>query len=311
MYPHIIIHSGGPLRKRYFYVIISGKNGFHDIYRFMEKTPLPSPIGVFDSGFGGLHILRSITKSLPEYDFIYLGDTARTPYGTRSKDVIYEFTLQCIKFLFRQGCKLVIVACNTASSDALRRIQQELLVGPNRNKRVLGVLIPAAESAVEMTRNDRVGIIATEGTVASGSFKREIGKLNRSVRVYQRACPLLVPLVESGEETSEAAHLILQTYLEPFIKKTDIDTLVLGCTHYGILERSIKRVVGPNIRLVSEARIVPNKLREYLLKHPEIERRLGRNGSVRFFSTDLSQRFEQLGSRFFGSKISVEKTVLP
>ncbi|MFH1188249.1 MAG: glutamate racemase [bacterium] len=266
-------------------------------------------IGVFDSGFGGINILRGIVKSLPQYNYIYLGDTARTPYGTRSKEVVYEFTKQAVDFLFQKNCELIILACNTASSDALRKIQQEYLPEQYPNRRVLGVLIPATEEAITKTKNKRVGVIATEGTVRSGAFERELKKLDPEIKVFQKACPLLVPLVESGEEASQAARLIVQTYLEPLNKK-HMDTLILGCTHYGILEKTIKNVVGGDVDVVSEARVVPKKLKDYLKRHPEIEKKIGKNGTVEFYSSDLTDTFTTLGSKFFGKKISAKKITL-
>lgn len=266
-------------------------------------------IGVFDSGFGGIDVLRGIVRELPNYNYIYLGDTARTPYGTRSKEVVYEFVKQAVDFLFKNNCRLIVFACNTASSDALRKIQKEYLPKHYSGKKVLGVLIPAAEEAVSKTVNKKIGVIATEGTVYSSAFVREITKLEPSVKVFQRACPLLVPIVEAGEENSKATELIIGDYLRP-LKKEGIDTLILGCTHYGILEKKIRRAVGVRVRVVSESKIVPRKLKGYLKKHPEIERDLGKNKTVRFYSTDLTDKFTQLGSKFFGKKIKAQKVTL-
>lgn len=266
-------------------------------------------IGVFDSGFGGINILRGIVKELPAYNYLYLGDTARTPYGTRSKEVVYEFTKQAVDFLFANNCELIILACNTASSDALRKIQQEHLPKYHHDKKVLGVLIPAAEEAVGKTTNKKIGVIATEGTVRSEAFVRELAKLNPKIRVFQNACPLLVPIVEEGEEKSQAANIILRNYLEPLQKK-GIDTLILGCTHYGILEKRIGEIIGPNISIISGAKTVPRKLANYLERHQEIESTLGKNGVVHFYSTDLTNRFASLGSRFFGTKVEARKVLL-
>ncbi len=266
-------------------------------------------IGVFDSGFGGLNILKSIVRKLPEYDYVYLGDTARAPYGTRSKEVVYEFVEQAVDFLFKKDCELIILACNTASSDALRKIQQEHLPKHYPKKKVLGVLIPAAEEAIQKTRNKNIAVIATEGTVKSGSFIRELKKLDRKIRVSQQSCPLLVPLVESGEQDSKAAQLILNDYLKP-LKDQGVDILILGCTHYGILENKIKKITGPKIRLVSEGRVVAKSLQDYLKRHKEIEIKLGRNKIRHFYSTDLTDKFETLGSKFFGKKIKAEKAIL-
>lgn len=266
-------------------------------------------IGVFDSGFGGINVLRGIVKELPEYDYLYLGDNARTPYGTRSPEIIYEFMLQAVEFFFASQCELVIIACNTASSDALRKIQEEYLPKRHPDKRVLGVLIPAAEAAAEYTVSKKVGVIATSGTVRSGAFVRELTKLDPNIKVFQNACPLLVPLVESGEHRSQAADLILAKYLFPLQKK-GIDTLILGCTHYGILESRIRKICGPSVRIISEAKIVPKKLQDYLKRHPEIESKLSQNGQVEFYSTDLTETFTTLGSQFFGKPITVKRVTL-
>ncbi len=266
-------------------------------------------IGIFDSGFGGLTVLRGIARKLPRYDYVYLGDTARTPYGTRTKGTIRRFTEEGVEFLFRHGCELVILACNTASSDALRDIQRKYLPKRHTKKRVLGVLIPAAEEAVKATRNGRVGIIATEATVRSGAFVRELKKLDKKVKVFQSAAPLLVPLVEAGEHKSKMADIALKKYLAPLLKNR-IDTLILGCTHYEILEGKIRKMVGKRVRIVSEARAVPPKLADYLARHPEIERKLSKSGTVRFFSTDLTPAFSKCGSEFYGKKIQAQKAVL-
>lgn len=266
-------------------------------------------IGVFDSGFGGINILRGIVKELPEYSYIYLGDTARTPYGTRSKDVVYEFTKQAVDFLFCHNCELIIFACNTASSDALRRIQQEYLPKNYPDKKVLGVLIPAAEEAITKTKNNKIGVIATNGTVQSAAFVRELTKLNVKIKVFQKPCPLLVPLVEEGEHNSKATEIILQKYLK-ILKSKSIDTLILGCTHYGILENKIKKILGSQVTVISEAHVVPHKLKDYLKRHPEIDKQLDKNGTVSFYSTDLTDKFVILGSKFFGKKIKAYKVSL-
>lgn len=266
-------------------------------------------IGVFDSGFGGLHVLRSIVRALPEYDYVYLGDTARTPYGDRTQETIYAFTKQAVDFLFKHDCALVIVACNTASSEALRKIQQEYLPKHGRGKNVLGVLIPAAEEAMQRTGNKKVGVIATRGTVASKKFVRELTKFDPHVKVFQKACPLLVPLVEAGEQNSSEAETILKRYLAPLLQKK-IDTLILGCTHYGILEKKIRAIVGPNVNIISEAKVVPKKLATYLKKHGDLEQTLSRKSNVHFYSTDRTDNFQILGSKFFGRPIKVEKAVL-
>ncbi len=267
------------------------------------------PIGVFDSGFGGLEILQEIVKKLPEYDYVYLGDTARLPYGSRTQEVVYNFTVEAVDFLLKKSCPLLILACNTASSEALRRIQKEYLAKNFPEKKVLGVIIPAAEEAVEKTKNNRVGVIGTESTVNSRAFERELKKLNFRVKVFQKACPLLVPIVEAGEENSQITEPVLKNYLNPLIKK-DIDTLILGCTHYGLLKKKIKKIVGEKINVITEGEIVAEKLNDYLKRHQEIEKNLSRNSTIRFLTTDLTDRFKILGSQFFGKEISPEKVSL-
>lgn len=272
----------------------------------MQRT---KSIGVFDSGFGGLDIMRGLVKVLPDYDYVYLGDTARVPYGTRSKDIIYSFTKEAVDFLFSKNCELIIFACNTASSDALRLIQKKHLSERYENKKVLGVLIPAAEEACRISKNNKVGVMATASTVASKSFERELKKINPKIKIYQQACPLLVPLVEAGEQNSEITKIILKKYLKPLIAKK-IDTLILGCTHYGILEPKIKKLIGRDVKIISEAKIIGQKLENYLARHPEIETKLGKNKKRSFYSTDLTDNFQKLGSRFFGAEITVKKAAL-
>jgi len=272
------------------------------------KRPKKS-IGVFDSGFGGLTILRGLVKELPEYDFIYLGDTARSPYGSRSEEVIYDFTRQAVDFLFEKNCDLVILACNTASSEALHRIQTEYLPKSHPDKKVLGVIIPAAEDAVLRTKNHKIVVIATEQTVASLAFVREIKKLDPKNQIFQKACPLLVPIIEAGEHSSDVTDILLQKYLAPLLKK-HIDTLILGCTHYSILKKKIQTIVGKNITVISEETVVPAKLKSYLKKHPEIEKNLSKNHLRTFYSTDLTEKFQRLGGKFFGKKIIVQKARL-
>ena len=266
-------------------------------------------IGVFDSGFGGLIVMREMVKELPEYSYVYLGDTARAPYGNRSKEVIYEFTKQAVDFLFGEGCNLIILACNTASSDVLRKIQQEYLPSKYPDKKVLGVLIPAAEDAARKTKNGKVGVIATEVTVKSGSFIREFKKLNPEIEVFQQACPSLVPIVETGEWESEEASFILEKYLAP-LKKHGVDTVVLGCTHYGILKKEIERILGSGVTVIAEDETVPASLRDYLKRHSDIELKLNKDGHIKFYSTDITDTFAHLGSEFFGEKISVNKASL-
>ncbi len=253
--------------------------------------------------------MKGIVKELPEYNYIYLGDTARVPYGTRSKEIIYEFTKQAVDFLFSKNCELIILACNTASSDALRRIQQEHLPVHHPNKKVLGVIVPAAQFAVSKTKNKKIGVMATESTVSLESFIRELLKLDGDVCVYQNSCPLLVPIVEAGEHDSKITDIILKKYLKPLVDKK-IDTLILGCTHYGILESRIRKIVGKDINVVSEEKIVAKKLKDYLLRHPKIENILTKDKVRDFYSTDLTKKFDVLGSKFFGSKIRAKRAII-
>ena len=266
-------------------------------------------IGVFDSGFGGIQILRHIIKELPEYNYVYLGDTARVPYGGRSQEVIYEFTVQAVDFLFKKGCHLVIFACNTVSSKALRRIQNEYLPKNYPDKKVLGVIIPVSEVTAKKTKNKRIGVIATQGTVSSGAFDRELLKIDPEIKLFQQACPLLVPIIEAGEEKSKISELMLQKYLKPIIRNK-ADTLILGCTHYRFLESKIRKIIGKDIQLINEGNIIARKLREYLEKHQEVENMLQKKSRSKFFSTDLTEKFEIMGSKFFGKKIKPERAKL-
>ena len=266
-------------------------------------------IGIFDSGLGGLDILRFIVRTLPQYDYMYLGDTARAPYGHRSQETIHMYTKQAVRFLFRNECALVIIACNTASSEALRKIQQTYLKGPNPEKKILGVLIPAAEEATRKTTNQRIGVIATTATVASGAFVRELKKLDPDVKVFQKACPALVPLVEAGKQNTEEMRVALKKYLRPFTGR-NIDTLILGCTHYGILEKDIRKIIGPNITIISEATIVPGKLKRYLQKHSDLEETLSKQSRTHFYSTGHIDNFKLLGNKLFRITMQVEKATL-
>ncbi len=266
-------------------------------------------IGVFDSGFGGISILKDIEKLMPEYRYVYLGDTARTPYGTRSPEAVYLFTRQAVDFLFAHGCDLIIVACNTASAEALRKIQQTYLPKKYPGKRVLGVIVPALEEATEVTKNKRVGVIGTEGAVKSGTFVREMRSRDASIKVFQQAAPLLVPLVEAGEHQSEAARLLLAQYLRAFRGK-NIDTLILGCTHYGFFKTEIEKILGKKVAILSEGPIVARKLKEYLARHPDIEQTVSTKKGTTFFTTDLSDQFQKLGSLFFGERIVPKRAEL-
>ncbi|QQS20568.1 MAG: glutamate racemase [Candidatus Moraniibacteriota bacterium] len=267
---------------------------------FDDSNNRISPIGIFDSGFGGLCIVRGVASSLPEYDIVFLGDSARVPYGTRSLETVFEFTQQAVEFLFRKDCPLILLSCNTASSDALRRLQQNFLPHHFPDRNILGVLVPAAEEAARHTRNGRIGVLATPGTVASLAFEREIHKQDSRLQLFQVACPLLVPLIESGEADFPTTDAVLERYLEPLLKK-GVDTIILGCTHYGILARRIRERVGKDITVLSEGEFLGEKLRDYLNRHPEYARAISRNGTRTFLTTDQTNRFQTLGSRFLGS----------
>jgi len=248
-------------------------------------------IGIFDSGLGGLTIFKSLIKDLPSYDYIYLGDNARVPYGTRSFDIIYQYTQEAVDYLFRQDCVLIILACNTASAIALRKIQQEYLPRYYPQNRVLGVLIPAAEEAAQITKNKKIGVIGTEATIKSKTLLEEIKKRDKKIKVYQNACPLLVPLIETNKLNWRGLDDLLKEYLEP-LKKKGIDTLILGCTHYALIKKPIQRIIGQKVKLVSEDEIIVPKLKDYLKRHPEIEKRLTKNSQRRFLTTAYSQNFE-------------------
>lgn len=273
-------------------------------------------IGVFDSGFGGLTILKSFLEKLPAYNYLYLGDNARTPYGNRSPELIYQFTTEAVDFLFKKGCQLIIIACFTSSAEALRRIQQEVLPHYQASdnfstKRILGVIRPLVEEAVKVSRFGRLGVIGTQATVNSQTFIKELNKLRLSLVICQQACPLLVPLVEEGYQARREAKMILKNYLRP-LKSKKVDTLVLGCTHYPIMLKQIKQIMGKNCRILNPGEVVAKSLTDYLARHPEIESKLLKNGQAKFYTTDDPVKFKTLGSKFLGQPISeVEKIDLP
>ena len=268
-----------------------------------------APIGVFDSGYGGLTVLKELSKALPEYDFLYLGDNARTPYGTRSFNVVYEYTLQAVKYLFGQNCPLIIIACNTASAKALRNIQQlDLpLLAPDR--RVLGVIRPSVEKVAEITENGHVGVLGTVGTVVSDSYPIELRKwAGGNVKsTVQEACPMWVPLVENNEiETEGADYFVKKNIQNLFRKDKDIDTLILGCTHYPLLLKSIQKFVPENIKVLKQGEIVAEKLLDYLKRHPEIEKRISRSGIRNFQTTESVETFESKAQLFLGEKVNAQ-----
>ena len=268
---------------------------------------LVGPIGVFDSGYGGLTILRDIVRELPEYDYVYLGDNARTPYGTRSFEVVYEYTREAVVRLFEMGCRLVILACNTASAKALRTIQQRDLPGWDASRRVLGVIRPSAEAVADYTRNGHVGVLATKGTVSSGSYLMEIAKIHsgKDLRVTQVACPMWVPLVENGEMDSEGAAFFVRKNVGELMEADPlIDTVVLACTHYPLLRRVIDRYVPAGVRVVQQGEIVAESLKDYLRRHPEMEGTLSKGGEVRYYTTEKEGMFDRMAAMFMQADVA-------
>lgn len=260
-------------------------------------------IGIFDSGLGGLIVTHGLVRALPNYDYLYLGDTARVPYGNRGEEAIYTFTREAVGRLLAEDCALVLVACNTASAEALRRIQREYLPEHFPDRRVLGVLIPAAEEAVRVSVSGRIGVLATTGTVASRAYIREIEKLSPMASVTQQAAPLLVPLIEN--DALQYAPPILHDYLAPLLA-ANIDTLVLGCTHYPYLSTEIRSIVGDAVTIVSAETIVPAKLADYLARHPEIDQRLSRQETRRYLLTDIAPSTESVATALFGEPVPFE-----
>ncbi len=263
------------------------------------------PIGVFDSGYGGLTVLKEIVKTLPQYDYLYLGDNARAPYGPRSFDTVYQYTLQCVKWFFSQGCELVILACNTASAKALRTIQQNDLPGIDPHKRVLGVIRPTTEIIGQYSKTGAVGILGTSGTVLSQSYPLEIAKSFPAVKVYQEACPMWVPLVENNEYNKPGADYFIDQHLKQlFGNASDIDTLLLACTHYPLLLDKIRAFAPAGTTILSQGEIVANSLKNYLERHPEIAALCTKQGTKTFYTTDSVSDFDSHASIFFGEKLS-------
>lgn len=262
------------------------------------------PIGIFDSGYGGLTVMKEIVRRLPQYDYIYLGDNARAPYGNRSFDTVYRYTLECVEWFFKQGCPLVILACNTASAKALRTIQQNDLEKLDPNNRILGVIRPTTEIMGSLTKTGSIGILATNGTVQSESYKIEINKFHPNVRVVQEACPMWVPLVEYNEYNSEGADYFIEKNLAGLLSKdSQIDTILLACTHYPLLIDKIKKYVPGNVCIVSQGVIVAESLDNYLERHPEMEVRCTKGGSRAFYTTDSEEDFNNHAAIFFGEPV--------
>lgn len=271
----------------------------------------PGPIGVFDSGYGGLTILSKIREALPEYDYIYLGDNARTPYGTRSFEIVYEFTLQAVNKLFEMGCHLVILACNTASAKALRTIQMNDLPNIDPDRRVLGVIRPTAECIGSMTQTRHVGILATAGTIKSESYPLEVHKLFEDIKVSGEACPMWVPLVENNEANSEGADFFIRKYIDNLLAKDrQIDTLVLGCTHYPILLPKIQKFIPQGVKVVAQGEYVATSLKDYLHRHPEMDMKCTREGKCRFYTTETEDKFIESASMFLNENITVQRITL-
>ena len=278
----------------------------------MKCEPTYAPIGVFDSGYGGLTILRSLRALMPDIDFMYLGDNARAPYGTRSFDLVYEFTRQAVRYLFDAGCPLVILACNTASAKALRTIQQrDLPSWPDPTRRVLGVIRPTVEALEQATPSGHVGLLATPGTVASGSYEIEVEKHFPGITVHSRACPMWVPLVENRESDGPGADYFVKKDIDAlFSENPSIDTLVLGCTHYPLLIEKIRAYVPPRVKILDQGKIVANSLLDYLMRHPEMGQRISHGGTVSYLTTENPDKFSSLASVFLGSDIEARRVNL-
>jgi len=263
------------------------------------------PIGVFDSGYGGLTVLKEIVKELPQYDYLYMGDNARAPYGPRSFDTVYHYTLECVQWFFSQGCELVVLACNTASAKALRTIQQKDLPHIDPRKRVLGVIRPTTEIIGQYSKTGQVGILGTTGTVQSGSYPIEIAKFFPQVQVYQEACPMWVPLIENNEYDKPGADYYVKQHLYHLLSAhPGIDTLLLACTHYPLLLDKIREYVPEGITIVSQGEIVAKSLAEYLKKHKELAGLCSKKGQISFYTTDSVTDFDSHATLFFGQQVA-------
>ena len=271
----------------------------------------PGPIGVFDSGYGGLTILDKIREVLPEYDYIYLGDNARAPYGTRSFEVVYEFTRQAVNKLFDMGCHLVILACNTASAKALRSIQMNDLPGIDPARRVLGVIRPTVECVGEISKNQHIGVLATAGTIKSESYPLEIHKLFPEIQVSGTACPMWVSLVENNESQDEGADYFLRKYIDQLLSKDpQIDTVILGCTHFPILLPKIRQYIPEHVSVIAQGEYVAESLKDYLKRHPEMDAKCTKNGNCQFYTTEAEEKFSESASTFLKQQISVKHITL-
>jgi glutamate racemase len=266
-------------------------------------------IGIFDSGYGGVTVLKPIREFLPQYEYIYLGDNARAPYGNHEEQRIQEFIEEATEYLFKKGASVVVLACNTASGIALRHVQEKnKKMLKSENKRILGVLIPIAEFVAKKTKGKRVGIIGTKATIKSGVYEKEIKKINPDIQVFSQACPLLVPLIEENYHKKPEARSILKKYLMP-LKNANIDTLVLGCTHYSFMEKEIKRFMGKRVEIVNSGEIMGQSLKEYLSRHPEIEKKLKKTKKIQFLTTEDPENFKKFVEKNCGMKIKTPKRV--
>jgi glutamate racemase len=263
-----------------------------------------SPIGVFDSGYGGLTVLKEIVGQLPQYDYLYLGDNARAPYGTRSFDTVYQYALQCVQWFFSQRCSLVILACNTASAKALRTIQQNDLPKMGAGKRVLGVIRPTTEIIGSFSTSNAVGILGTDGTVQSNSYPIEIAKFYPNIKVYQHACPMWVPLIENNEYQGNGADYFVKKDIDNLLAQSpNIDTILLACTHYPLLLDKIKQFVPAGIQVLSQGKIVADSLQQYLNLHPKMEEKCSKNGQISFYTTDSTEDFDNHAANFYGKPV--------
>jgi len=270
-----------------------------------------SPIGVFDSGYGGLTVFKEFIRVLPQYDYIYLGDNSRAPYGTRTFETVYKYTLQCVEWLLKKNCPLIILACNTASAKALRSIQQNDLEQLDASARVLGVIRPTTEIIGQYSKSKNIGILATTGTVQSNSYTIEIQKFYPEVVITQEACPMWVPLVENNEYLNEGADYFIQKNIHNiFSQNPKIDTLLLACTHYPLLKQKIQKYLPEGVKLISQGEIVAESLKMYLQRHPEIESKITRKGNLQFFTTDSAEDFNNHATSFFGKAISSQHVEL-
>ena len=269
------------------------------------------PIGVFDSGYGGLTILRQIRKIMPQYDYLYLGDNARAPYGTRSFDIVYEFTLQAVRYLFAHGCHLVILACNTASAKALRSIQQEDLPKLDPKRRVLGVIRPTVEVVGSISETRHVGIMATPGTIRSRTYELEIAKISPDIQVTGEACPMWVPLVENEEYDSPGADYFVRERIDSLLHRDPlIDSVILGCTHYPLLLGKIRQYMPDGVHIIEQGSYVAKSLENYLTRHPEIKERITTGGTARFLTTEQAEEFQSKAAVFMGNQLEAKRVFM-